>query len=384
MGRLFSKKYHQPGTAPGTLRRADDFHGGLAPSDVVWRLVEFDGGVGQGAELSGAEALIDSLTVPVGSGPGYWIDIQGTPSADELHALGSFLGLHPLALEDVLNGGQRPKAEIFDGVLTVTLGIPVEQSKGGEYAQSVVIRQLTLFSGDGYVLSILGGAVSGSRSAEAGASVADPFGEVRRRFMAPGAPLRGETGNLVYAIIDAAVDHAFPALDAIGERIEALELAILDRPTHRALEHLHAIKRELIVLRRHLWPTRDVINQLLRDHGDRFSDETHVWMRDVYDHTVQIMDLIESYRDMTASLLDIYLSSMSNRTNETMRTLTVIATVFMPLTFIVGLYGMNFENPESPYAMPELGWYYGYPLAWVLMIVVALMMIWLFRRNRWL
>ncbi|WP_366655598.1 magnesium/cobalt transporter CorA [Fodinicurvata sp. EGI_FJ10296] len=395
MARLFGKQYHTPGTAPGTLRRPSETTPRDTGSPPVWRAAIFANGECDSLTLSGADEL-GALTLHpagkasapakpgelAGAGPAgaslTWVDIQGTPSADDLHLIGTQFGLHPLAQEDVLNGGQRPKAESFGEILAVTLGIPTEDED-----RSISIRQLSIFVGDGFVLSIVGGFVLGSGAESARSSGDDPFAETRRRLAAPGSATQPTTEHILYALIDAAVDHAFPALDTIGERIESLELAILERPDNRTLEDLHAIKRELIILRRHLWPTRDVINQLLRDHAERFTGDTLIWMRDVYDHTIQIMDLIESYRDMTASLLDVYLSSMSNRTNESMRTLTVIATIFMPLTFIVGVYGMNFHNPDSPFAMPELTSYYGYPLVWLFMALLAGVMIWLFKRNRW-
>lgn len=297
--------------------------------------------------------------------PLHWINIRGTPSATELELLGERLDLHPLALEDVMNGGQRPKAERYETNLAVTLGIPVKNADDG-----VSVHQLFLFMGPQFVLSIMTDGI-------------DPFVEVRRRLKERGGRAMSEPDDLLYGLIDAAVDHAFPVLDAVGDDIEAVEEAILDKPGPDTLESLHGIKRELIILRRHLWPTREVVNQILRDHADLFTKETLLWMRDVYDHTVQIMDLVESYRDITASLLDVYLSSMSNRLNESMRRLTVIATIFMPLTFIVGIYGMNFEHPDSPFAMPELGWYWGYPLVWLVMIAVAAGMLWWFRKQRW-
>lgn len=253
----------------------------------------------------------------------------------------------------------------YDDLLAVTLGIPVEQASG-----EIEIHQLSVFMGERFVLSIV-------------TDTFEPFGEIRHRLEEKTARKPDQPDELLYALIDAAVDHAFPVMDALGERIEALEEEILARPDAATLQTLHAIKRELIILRRHLWPTREVINQILRDHADLLDRETRLWLRDVYDHAVQIMDLVESYRDMTGSLLDVYLSSMSNQLNESMRRLAVIATIFMPLTFIAGIYGMNFDNPDSPWAMPELYWYWGYPLVLGVMLVIGIAMgVW-FRRRRW-
>ena len=360
MTRLFKKHYHPAGTAPGTLRELSMEQAALH-GPATFSLVCREAG------RWGEVYDVPSEAIPEVSEEGalYWLHVQGMPAVEELERLGERAGLHPLVQEDILNGGQRPKVERFDASLVVILGIPEVDDEGRLH-----LYQLTLFMGGNIVVSVM-------------AESLDPFIEVRRRLKERGGRALGEPDDLLYGLLDAAVDHAFPVLDGIGERIEELEMEILNRPDSSTLERLHGLKRELIMLRRHLWPTREVINQLLRDHDDLFAPDTRMWMRDVYDHTVQIMDLVESYRDMTASLLDIYLSSMSHRLNESMRTLTIIATVFMPLTFIVGVYGMNFEHSTSPFAMPELGWYWGYPIVWGVMIAVAIGMVAWFKRRRW-
>ncbi|WP_444677945.1 magnesium/cobalt transporter CorA [Halomonas sp. E19] len=360
MTRLFKKHYHPAGTEPGTLRNLTLEQTALL-GPARYTLACRDAG------RWGEVHQIRPADIPEASaqGPLCWLHVQGMPTAEALELLGNRVGLHPLAQEDILNGGQRPKVERFDDSLVVILGIPEIDDEGALH-----LYQTTLFMGGNIVVSVL-------------AERLDPFTEVRRRLRERGGRALSEPDDLLYGLLDAAVDHAFPVLDSVGERIEELEVEILDRPDSSTLERLHGLKRELIMLRRYLWPTREVINQLLRDHDDLFTPDTRMWMRDVYDHTVQIMDLVESYRDMTASLLDVYLSSMSNRLNESMRTLTIIATVFMPLTFIVGVYGMNFEHPTSPFAMPELGWYWGYPLVWGVMILAAVAMVAWFKRKRW-
>ncbi len=360
MTRLFKKHYHPAGTAPGTLRNLTLEQAALLGPARYTLACRDAGRWGEVHEIRPAD-------IPEfrDEGPLCWLHVQGMPTAEELELLGERVGLHPLAQEDILNGGQRPKVERFDESLVVILGIPEIDAEGALH-----LYQTTLFMGGNIVVSVL-------------AERLDPFTEVRRRLKERGGRALAEPDDLLYGLLDTAVDHAFPVLDSVGERIEDLEVEILDRPDSSTLERLHGLKRELIMLRRYLWPTREVINQLLRDHNDLFTPDTRMWMRDVYDHTVQIMDLVESYRDMTASLLDVYLSSMSNRLNESMRTLTIIATVFMPLTFIVGVYGMNFEHPTSPFAMPELGWYWGYPLVWGVMLIAAIGMVAWFKRKRW-
>ncbi|MCE8001683.1 magnesium/cobalt transporter CorA [Billgrantia ethanolica] len=360
MTRLFKKHYHPAGTAPGTLRELTLEQAALL-APATYTLARRDSGR-WGEPLEVAPEATPGVDAQE---PLCWLHVQGVPTAEELELLGDRVGLHPLAQEDILNGGQRPKVERFDESLVVFLGIPEVDAEGDLH-----LYQLALFMGGNVIISFMGGAL-------------DPFVVFRRRLKERGGRALGEADDLLYGLLDAAVDHAFPVLDSVGERIEALEVEILDRPDSSTLEHLHGLKRELIMLRRYLWPTREVINQLLRDHDDLFTPDTRLWMRDIYDHTVQVIDLVESYRDMTASLLDVYLSSMSNRLNESMRTLTIIATVFMPLTFIVGVYGMNFENPDSPFAMPELGWYWGYPLVWGMMIAVGIGMVVWFKRKHW-
>ena len=188
---------------------------------------------------------------------------------------------------------------------------------------------------------------------------------------------------LLYALIDLIIDEGLPLLERVGEEVEMLEEQLIGRPQRERLVRVHQIKRELLLLRRTLWPQREVVSSLLREDLRLITPETRLYFRDCYDHTIQILDLIETYRDMTASLLDMYLSSVSNHLNEIMRVLTVISTLFMPLTFIAGVYGMNFHNPASPWAMPELRWYYGYPLVLALMIATAIGMLIFFKRRKW-
>ncbi|RDB42465.1 magnesium and cobalt transport protein CorA [Halomonas sp. DQ26W] len=360
MTRLFHKHYHPAGTAPGTLRELSLEQAALHGPAEFSLACRDAGRWGEMGEIR-PEAIPEFGT----DEPLCWLHVQGMPTAEELELLGQRVGLHPLAQEDIINGGQRPKVERFDASLVIILGIPEVDAEG-----SLHLYQLSLFMGHNIVVSVI-------------AESLDPFIEVRRRLKERGGRALAEPDDLLYGLLDAAVDHAFPVLDGVGERIEELEVEILNHPDSSTLGRLHGLKRELIMLRRYLWPTREVINQLLRDHKDLFMPDTRMWMRDVYDHTVQVIDLVESYRDMTASLLDIYLSSMSHRLNESMRTLTIIATIFMPLTFIVGVYGMNFAHPTSPFAMPELGWYWGYPLVLGAMIAVAIGMVVWFKRKRW-
>ena len=213
----------------------------------------------------------------------------------------------------------------------------------------------------------------------------DCFDPVRERVRRKHGRVREAGADyLAYALLDTIVDCYFPLLERYGEQLEDLEETIISQPNHTVVAAIHDIKRDLLSLRRAIWPQRETFNTLLRDKTPLLTDETRLHLRDCYDHTVQLIDLIETYRELGADLMDIYLSSVSNRTNETMRVLTVIATIFIPLTFIAGVYGMNFNAGTSPWNMPELGWYWGYPLVLGLMAMVAAGQLFFFWRKGWL
>jgi magnesium transporter len=295
-----------------------------------------------------------------------WVHVQGNATPDTLRALGRLLNLHSLALEDVVNKGQRAKLEEYDEQIFIVMHLPEMNLEG-----SLNTEQVSLFVGRGFLVSFC-------------SALDDPFDPVRERLRKHiGRIRRRNSDYLLYALLDDIVDQAFPLLEQYGERIETLEDELLDHPSQKTLARIHQLRRELLLMRRMLWPQREVLGQLFREECACIEQDTRLYLRDCYDHTVQILDLLESYREMAASMLEVYLSSISNRLNETMRVLTIIATVFIPLTFIVGVYGMNFGDSNNPWAMPELRWTYGYPLTWLLMIAVAVGMIYLFKRNRW-
>jgi magnesium transporter len=356
--RVFRKRYHPPGTSPGTLAEV--------VSEVplaIW-LIDYRDEQFEERELHGVAECRpflerDSIT---------WVQVQGGVQPGTLHELGHLLGLHPLALEDVLNEGQRAKLEEYDEQIFVVMHLPVIDGNG-----SLRIEQMSLFAGQGFLVSFCG-------------TLEDPFEPVRERLRKHIGRIRKRKSDyLLYALLDVVIDHAFPLLESYGERIEALEDELLERPSPDTLAEIHRLRRELLLIRRMLWPQREVLGQLFREECSCIEQETRLYLRDCYDHTVQILDLLESYREMAASMLDVYLSSLSNRLNESMRLLTIIATLFIPLTFITGVYGMNFgNNTHSWWAMPLLRWDYGYPAIWLVMIAVAGTMLYLFKRNKWL
>lgn len=354
---FFTKRYHPPGTPPGTLVEM--------PADVATplhiRLIDYDAEditVRDDIDAEECRPYFDRDSVT-------WIHVQGHPTQAALAELGTAFNLHTLALEDVLNIGQRPKIEPFDDQLFVVMGLPVME------AGLVEVHQVSLFLSKGFLISFYEG--------EFGA-----FAPILKRLHDKGSRLRDRGSDfLLYVLLDLIVDQGFPVLESFGFQLEELEEQILRATNGDVLENIHTVKRELILLRRMLWPQREVVNQLLRDELPLVDERTLIYLRDCYDHTIQVMDLLETYRDMASGMLDIYLSSVSNRMNDVMRVLTVIATIFIPLTFVVGIYGMNFDRASGPLSMPELGWRYGYPLVWLVMITITTLMLVLFRRRGW-
>ncbi|NIO39722.1 MAG: magnesium/cobalt transporter CorA [Burkholderiales bacterium] len=357
--RYFPKRYHPPGTSPGTLTPRRE--GPPVPLRIL--LIDY----------TESEYLEKSLASPEQCRPFLekdnvtWIHVQGDAEPETMRQLGHLFGLHNLALEDVINIGQRPKIDEYNEQLFVVMAHPLIDNEG----EGTSVHQLSLFLGRNFVISFHPGDK-------------DPFDPVRKRLRDRISRIRERGADyLLYALIDLVIDDGFPVLEWLGDEIEELEEEMLETPTNADLKRLYQLKRSLVILRRVLWPQREVLNHLVRGESTQISEGTKIYFRDCYDHTIQIMDLIESYRDMATGLLDVYLSSVSYRLNEIMRVLTVIATIFIPLTFIVGVYGMNFVNAGSPWAMPELRWYYGYPLVWLLMIIVAAGMLIYFRKRRW-
>jgi magnesium transporter len=355
---LFTKRYHPPGTAPGTLQPPV-----TAPAKPPsMRLIAY----GEDDFIEREDVKPDDHIPWLDTKGVTWVHIQGDPSLEMLSHLGTILHLHPLIQEDVINTGQRPKFELYDtDQLFVILSQPLYDGRRIETVQ------VSLYLRHNLVLSFHHGSQ-------------DPFEPTRRRLRDAVGRIRQRGADyLLYSLIDTIIDCGFPLLDHLGNELELLEEQVLARPSRQSLELLHGIRREVVLLRRMLWPQRDVLNDLLREGETPLSEGTHIYFRDCYDHSIQIIELLETYREITTSLLDLHLSITSNRLGEIMKVLTVFASIFIPLTFITGIYGMNFNNPDSPWAMPELAWYWGYPAVLGGMIAVGLGLLYLFRRKGW-
>lgn len=354
----FNKHYHPPGTPPGTLTHRELPESG----ELNISLIDYSDTNFVEKQLATAEDCQPFLKQPTVT----WVHIQGQATPKTLRELAGIFELHPLALEDILNSGQRPKVETYEAQLFAITSLPVI------FEDQIISEQVSLFLGQNYLISFHHG-------------ISDPFELIRKRLRNQGGKIRTHKADyLLYCLLDTIIDEGFPVLETFGEKVEVLEEELLEKPGKDTLRELHAIKRELLLLRRLLWPQRELVNKLIRDDSEFLHDETTIYLRDCYDHTVQIIDLLETYRDITASMLDVYLSSISFRLNDVMRVLTVISTIFIPLTFIVGVYGMNFSvNDNSPWAMPELQGYYAYPLLWLLMLTISIGMIIFFKRKGW-
>jgi magnesium transporter len=350
--------YDDPGSAPGTLSIEPD-----APPPVIV-LIDFNDAQALRQELEHPEAAaphLDSESVS-------WVDVKGLGSEDVLQRLGEVFKLHPLVLEDIVNVPQRPKVEEFDDQLLIIARMVTLEDDDEHF----VSEQVSFVLGKNYLLTVQE------------EPQYDCFGPIRERIRTNKGTIRKQGADyLTYALLDAIVDGFFPVLEAYGERIEDLEGEVVATPTRQTLEKIHAIKRELLTLRRAIWPQRDVINSLIRDSNPLISDEIRIYLRDCYDHTIQILDMVETYRELASSLMDVYLSSISNKTNEVMKVLTVISSIFIPLTFIAGVYGMNFNTEVSPFNMPELNWYWGYFICLGGMGVIAIASIYYFWRRGW-
>lgn len=291
-----------------------------------------------------------------------WINIDGLHDTDLIHKLGQHFDIHPLIQEDILNTDHRPKIEEFREYIFIVLKIL--NYKGHD--KEIHTEQLSIVLGKNFVITFQ-------------ERTGDVFDPIRERLKNPESRIRiNGTDFLAYALLDAVIDNYFSILEDFGQHIEDIEEELMDNPNIETLKYIHLLRRELVILRKSIWPLRELVNTIERSESSLITKDTKLFLRDLYDHVIQIIDTIENYREMASGMLDIYLSSASNRMNEIMKILTIMASIFIPLTFITGIYGMNFEN------MPELHSKWGYPAALTLMFAIAVFMIIYFKRKKWL
>ncbi len=351
--RLIRTSQKKVGSAPGTLV----YSGPERAEPVLISLVEYD------QESVEERILTDPDFREMARHSGVtWINIDGLNDLELIKNIGAAFDLHLLTMEDLVSTGQRPKHEEYENYIFVVLRMLTLDADGWR----VKGEQVSIILGDGYVLSFQEAA-------------GDVWDAVRDRIRTPPARIRGRGADyLAYALIDAIVDHYFQILERVGDKVEELELEVLDNPTTETMHRIHQLRQEMLVVRRAVWPLRELTNSLIRTESTLISDETEIFLRDVYDHTVQVIDTSETLREVVSGLMDLYLSSVSNRMNEIMKVLTIMASIFIPLTFLAGIYGMNFEN------MPELGIPWAYPTLLGVMAALGLGLVLFFRRKGWL
>jgi magnesium transporter len=342
------------GAAPGTVIHA----GRPRVEQVTFEVMHFDADHFDERHPTSLEAC---FPWPDGSGV-TWLNIDGVHDVQQLYRLGELVDVHPLVLEDVASTGQRAKLEDYDSQLYIVLRMLRHNDETGQIDE----EQLSLVLGPQYVISVQ----------EAPGDVFDPVRDRLRQ--AKGRIRRSGADFLAYALMDAVVDAYFVAVEKLSDRIESLEEQVLKEPGHPAISEIHRIRGELLIMRRAVWPLRDLFNSMVRDESSLIGTETRVFLRDAYDHAVQVIDTVETLREIVSGLMELHMSSVSNRLNEVMKVLTIIATVFIPLTFLVGVYGMNFRF------MPELSWRWAYPALWAVMLLIAVAMLVQFRRRSWL
>jgi magnesium transporter len=291
-----------------------------------------------------------------------WLNITGVHDESIIQEVGEIFKIHPLVLEDIANTTQRPKVEDHDSFLFVVIKMAYSNIENGE----IILEQLSMLVGKDFVISLQekeGDILEGLRE-----RIRNSKGRIRRLG----------SDYLMYGIIDTVVDHYFSVMEHIGEEIEGLEQQLMLSASQELLTRIYGLKQELVFLRRSIWPMREVVSTLQRTEHELVSKDTFVYLRDVYDHTVQVVETVETFRDMSSGMLDLYLSTVSNKMNEVMKVLTIFAAIFIPLTFIAGVYGMNFEF------MPELKWKLAYPVWWSITIILVIGMLIYFRKRKWL
>jgi len=351
---FIKKSAKKKGLAPGTLV----YVGEQKTAQVRIKLIDYDEKEFQEKEVEKIEECFPFKDKPTVT----WINIDGLQDTEVIEKIGKHFGLHPLVLEDILNTGQRPKMEDFEKYIFIVVKMIYFDDKENE----TKAEQVSFILGTNFVISFQ-------------EKPGDVFNTVRERIRkAKGRIRKADADYLLYSLLDAIIDSYFSILEMIGDKIEDLEEMVVAEPKPGSLQAIHELKREMIYLRKSVWPLREVINNFSKAESSLVQKSTNIYLRDIYDHTIQIIDTIETFRDMLSGMHDTYLSSISNKMNEIMKVLTIFAALFIPLTFIAGIYGMNFQF------MPELNWRWGYFGIWGVIIAVGLSMLFYFKRKKWL
>ena len=348
---MFRKYHPKPGARPGTL---------LITPDAVETRIRYVKYSSAACESESVDS-VDQLPQDLSADEVIWIDLQGFKDEASLQEIAERFEIHPLAMEDVVNVPQRSKAEQYDDqtlIIARLVSIPNDKELN--------LTQLGIIVGTNYVLTFED-------------KYSDRLDPVRSRIENPSSRLRASgAGYLAYAILDTAVDTVYPVLEHLGEQLESLERDVIEDPRPALLQKVNLIRNRLVNVRRAIWPQRDAVQELLISDHDVINDEIKIFLRDTYDHCVQSAEVVEMYREMASGLLSTYMSSVAHRSNEVMKVLTIMSSIFVPMTFVAGIYGMNFEN------MPELSYSWSYPLVWGTMIVMAIGMMTFFYKRGWI
>jgi len=351
--KLTGKKRKKAGEPPGVLSKNED----IVEEDVKINYIDYDKDSHQEKEIINIDECFKLKESPTVS----WINVEGLSNIELIDQMGKIFEIHPLIQEDIVHTHQRPKIEEHEKTLYIVL----KMLKYNDTSQEIESEQISIVLGENYVITFQ-------------ERQGDVFEPIRTRLKNELGRIRNMGADyLAYALIDIIVDNYFMILEKVSDRIEIIEEELVNQPSENTLQEIYALKNEMIFLRKSVWPLREVVNRLEKNEIQFITQSVKLYLRDVYDHTIQVIETVETIRDMLGGMLDIYLSSISNKMNEVMQVLTIIATIFIPLTFIAGIYGMNFEY------MPELGWRNGYFIVWFVMIAIAAYMVYFFKKKDW-
>jgi len=353
MLKLFERHTKKVGLPPGTFVHVGD----KKMEKVLITVMDFDE---KAYEFKEVEKVEDVFPYKENTNIS-WINIYGLHEPEVLEKIGNHFGINQLVLEDIANTTHRPKMEVFDDFIFIVLKMIWYDEENSQ----LQVEQISLIHGKKFVLCFQ-------------ERKGDIFQSIRERIKTNQTRLRKSGADyLLYRIMDVIVDNYFLVLEKLGDQIEILDEEVINNPDKDTMQKIYLLKRQLIFLRKAIWPLREVVNSIAREENSLFKKTTFPFLRDLYDHTIQVIDTLETYRDLVTGLLDMYMTSVSNKMNEVMKVLTIMATIFIPLTFLAGIYGMNFEF------MPELKWHYAYPVLLSVMVIVFLGMLFFFKRKKW-